>query len=188
MRTALLEASSQKPEAMNIVLIGMRGAGKTAVARRVARQLGREYVEMDELIAKKAGMRIPEIVKNLGWDYFRDRETEVAREVSQSTNAVISAGGGVIVRPENIMNLKKNGTIVFLKVNIDTLLMRTGNDPNRPYLTGAKTRKEDMEKVLEQRKDLYLQAADIIIDANNKPLGKIVEEVILATKGDTFRG
>src|SRR5687767_4298118 len=109
---------------MNIVLIGMRGAGKTTVAKKIAEKLGKPFIEMDDLIVEKAQMKIPEIVETHGWDYFRDLESEVANQVATKENIVISAGGGVVTRPGNINALKKNGVIVFLQVSVDELLKR----------------------------------------------------------------
>ena len=168
---------------MNIVLIGMRGAGKTTVAKKVAEKLSRPFIEMDDLIVEKEQMKIPEIVEKHGWDYFRDLESEVASEVATKENVVISAGGGIVTRPENILALKKNGVIVFLQVSVDELLKRIGDDPNRPYLAGKKTVREDMEEVSEERKNLYLSSADEIVDTNNKSVDDVVIDALEKVKG-----
>ena len=87
---------------MNIVLIGMRGSGKTAVGKILSQRLGREMVELDELVAQKAGQSIPKIVAHQGWEQFRDIEEEVTAEVSQRDNIIIATGGGVVTREPNI--------------------------------------------------------------------------------------
>jgi shikimate dehydrogenase len=152
---------------MNIVLIGMRGSGKTAVGKILAQRLGRELIEMDELIAEKAGLSIPQIVKEHGWERFRDLEEELAAEVAKRDNIINATGGGVVIRELNVSRLKQNGLVVWLNAAVDTLLERIGDDDQRPLLTG-KSRREDMEITLAEREPLYQKAADITIDTENK--------------------
>ncbi len=87
---------------MNIVLIGYRGTGKSEVGSILARELGMELIGMDAEIVKWTGMTIPEIVVKYDWPGFRDRESELARDLSGKDNTVIATGGGIIERPENI--------------------------------------------------------------------------------------
>lgn len=162
---------------MNIVLTGMRGSGKTSMGRILAKKLGKQFLEMDELIIKKAGMTIPQIVAGGGWPKFRDIEEAVCREISPSDNAVIATGGGVITREQNITNLKKNGRLIYLTVTLDTLLQRIGNDPARPSLTG-KSQREDMATVLAERRPIYERSADFIIDTEGKTTKEVAEEII----------
>jgi shikimate dehydrogenase len=162
---------------MNIVLIGMRGSGKTTAGRILARKLGRELVEMDELIAQKVGLNIAEIVERHGWERFRDIEEEVASEVAERDNIVNAAGGGVVTREKNVQELKRNGISVWLKAGVDTLLERTKEDSQRPLLVG-KTQREDMEITLNQRKALYHKAADLIIDTENKTPEEVASAII----------
>jgi len=161
---------------MNIVLIGMRGSGKTAVGKILAQKLGRELIEMDELIVSKAGLSIPEIVARHGWESFRDLEEEVVAKLSKRDNIVNATGGGVVVREPNITRLKQNGLLVWLTANVDTLLQRIGEDESRPLLKG-KTRREDMEITLAERQSLYRKAADIAIDTENKTPEAIAETI-----------
>ncbi|HUT97178.1 MAG TPA: shikimate dehydrogenase [Dehalococcoidales bacterium] len=165
---------------MNIVLIGMRGAGKTAVGRILAQKMERELVEIDELIARKAGMSIPRIVAEHGWEGFRDLEQEITAELSRRDNIIIATGGGVVVREPNIAKLKQNGLLVWLTADIDTLLKRIGDDDSRPLLKG-KTRRQDLEITLAERTPLYQKAADITIDTENRT-PEAVAELIAATK------
>lgn len=162
---------------MNIVLIGMRGSGKTTVGKLLAQHLKKDFIAVDELVAKKAGMTIAQIVEEYGWEYFRDLESKVTKEISQKDNVIIAAGGGVVVRPKNVKALKEHGKLFWLTVNIDTLLKRIGNDANRPSLTG-KSPKEDMEEIQKQRQKLYEQAADVIIDTENVTPREVMEEII----------
>jgi len=159
---------------MNIVLIGMRGSGKTAVGKVLAQRLGRELIEMDKLITQKAKLSIPEIVKKHGWEGFRDIEEEITAGVAKRDNIINATGGGVVVRGQNISRLKQNGLVVWLTASVDTLLQRIGEDEGRPSLTG-KTHREDMEITLAERQPLYQKAADITIDTENKTPQAVAE-------------
>jgi len=163
---------------MNIVLIGMRGSGKTTVGKILARKLGRELVEMDELITQKMGLSVPEIVEKFGWKRFRDIEEEIASEVAGRDNIVNATGGGVVTREKNVMKLKKTGALVWLKAGADTLLKRIGEDTNRPPLVMGRTRRGDIEITLNERKPLYQKAADLVVDTENKTPEEVAELVM----------
>lgn len=163
---------------MNIVLIGMRGSGKTTVAHLLSKQLKKQMVEMDKMIVKKTKLTIPEIVEKYGWDYFRDKETEAVEEISKKDNIIISTGGGVVTRIKNIELLKKNGLVFLLKVSVDTLLKRIGDDPNRPSITQKKSRREDMEEILKQREGQYCSAADWIIDTEENNASQVASIIL----------
>jgi shikimate kinase len=163
---------------MNIVLIGMRGSGKTTVGSILARRLGRELVEMDDLIARKAGMSIPEIVAKHGWAKFRDIEAELTPAVSRRNNAIISAGGGVVTKGNNIKELKNNGVLVWLNASVDSLLGRIGQDPGRPPFVNGRSQREDMALTLAEREPLYQQAADFTVDTEHKTPEAVAEEII----------
>jgi shikimate dehydrogenase len=162
---------------MNIVLIGMRGSGKTAVGKILAQKLGRELVEMDELIAQKAGLSIPEIVEKHGWERFRDLEEEITAVVARRDNLINATGGGVVIRGQNVSRLKQNGLLVWLTANIDTLLRRIGEDDQRPPLVESRSQREDMEITLAERTPLYQKAADITVDTENKTPEAVAETI-----------
>lgn len=166
----------------NLVLIGMRGSGKTTVARLLSRRLGREYVDLDVLVERKAGMSILEIVKKHGWDYFRDMESDMVREVSARNGAVISTGGGIVTRTKNIEAIKTNGLCIFLKAPVEVLMRRIAEDDSRPALTSAATPKEEMEKLLADRAHLYEAAADETIDSGKDAPDEAVREIMLKLK------
>jgi shikimate kinase len=163
---------------MNIVLIGMRGSGKTTVGSILARKLGRELVEMDELIARRAGMSIPEIVAKHSWTKFRDIEAELTPAVSRRNNAIISAGGGVVTRKNNIKELKKSGVLVWLNASVDSLLERIGQDPGRPPFVNGRSQRDDMALTLAEREPLYRKAADFIVETERKTPEVVAEEII----------
>jgi shikimate kinase len=173
---------------MNIVLIGMRGSGKTTVGRILALKLGREFIEMDELIARKAGLSIPEIVKKYGWTKFRELEEEITSEVARRDNIINASGGGVVTRENNVVKLKKNGVLVWLQADVDTLVSRIGDDTNRPPLVNGKSRREDMELTFKERKPLYQKAADFVVNTENKAPEEAAEAIIKLLAVRRFTG
>ncbi len=167
---------------MNIVLVGMRGSGKSTVAKILAKTLKRTYVELDDEIAKKAGARISDVVQRQGWNYFREREAEVVEETSRSENIVISTGGGVVLQEKNVQALKKNGVCIFLSAPLEELLPRIGETSTRPRLTGAKTMKEELERVWEERRPLYEKAADETVDTTGMKPHDIADAIMQILK------
>jgi len=151
---------------MNIVLIGYRGTGKSAVGQILAERPNRECVSMDARIVEKAGAPIPQIVEQRGWPGFRDIETEVAQELAAQDNLIIDAGGGVIERPENIEALRNNGAIIWLQASVATIVSRIEADTQRPSLTGAKSFTDEVTEVLERRTPLYQAAAQYTVDTD----------------------
>jgi len=172
---------------MNIVLIGMRGSGKTTVGRILAQKMGREFIEMDELITRKAGLGIPEIVEKHGWEKFRGLEEELTGEVAERDNIINASGGGIVTRENNVIKLKKSGVLVWLQADIDTLVNRIGEDFDRPPLVEGRSRREDMELTLKERKALYQHAADLTVNTENKTPEEVADLVInlLAVRGYT---
>src|SRR5205085_1784803 len=151
---------------MNIVLIGYRGAGKSAAGRRLAARLGRKLVSTDAEIVKRAHRTIPEIVAQEGWEYFRDLESDICRELARHDQLVIDTGGGAILRTENIEALKKNGTVFWLKTSARTIKKRIGGDTQRPSLTGTKSFVDEIQNVLQERMPKYQAAADHVIETD----------------------
>ena len=106
---------------MNIVLVGYRGTGKSAVGQILAQNLGLSYVEMDAEIVSQAGQTIPEFVAAHGWDSFRDLESNILFELTQQTGWVIDTGGGVIERPANHPLLTKGNLVCWLTATLPVL-------------------------------------------------------------------
>ena len=164
----------------NVVLIGMRGCGKTSVATKLSRRTGKECLELDEILVQRVGMSIPEIVSSEGWIKFRDYESTIAFEVSRKQNKIISTGGGVVLRPENMEVLKGNGIVVYLDCTLDVLVKRVGDDPNRPPLTKENTRRKETQTLLVERESLYEKYADIIINADGPDIEQQAAEILSA--------
>ncbi len=171
-----IKISSIQP---NIVLIGMRGCGKTTVAAAVAKKIKRECLDLDSIMVKKLGMNTYDIVKKYGWDYFREHESAIAMELSRTQNKVISTGGGIILKPENITALKQSGVVILLRTSKSVLVERLANSHHRPPLTRAKTLDAEVQQVLEARRLLYEAAADIIIDTDSLRPAEVSRQILL---------
>ena len=138
----------------NIVLTGFMGTGKTAVARLLAKKLKLKYVSTDGLIEEKEKIPIARIFAEKGEGYFRKIEKEVIEDVSAMENAVIDAGGGAIIDPENVRNLKKKGKVFCLWAEPEVILARTKKYSTRPLLN-VKDPLGAIKKLLAERKPFY---------------------------------
>lgn len=163
---------------MNIVLIGYRGTGKSAVGRRLAARLGRTLLSTDAEIVRRAHRTIPEIVAQDGWEYFRDLESSICRELAARDQLVIDTGGGAILRMQNVEALKENGTLFWLTASVETIVKRIGGDTQRPSLTGAKSFVDEIQEVLRERTPKYQAAADHVITTDDRSLDQLVETVL----------
>ena len=163
---------------MNIALIGYRGTGKSIAGEITSERLGMKCIGMDLRIVEKAGMSIPDIVKNHGWVAFRDIESEVVRELAEFDKIIIDTGGGVIERPENIAVLKANSCIIWLKASTSVIVSRIQGDTERPSLTGEKSFTEEVEEVLEQRTPIYASAAEYEIDTGQLTPEQVADRII----------
>jgi shikimate kinase len=163
---------------MNIVLIGYRGTGKSAVGSLLASRLGRLLVSTDAEIVKRAQRTVPEIIAQEGWEYFRDLESDICRELADRDQLVIDTGGGAILRTQNIESLKKNGTVFWLTATVETLVRRIGSDNQRPSLTGTKSFVDEIQDVLQERIPKYQAAADHVIATDHRSINQLVETVL----------
>ncbi|MGC9259733.1 MAG: shikimate kinase [Phycisphaerae bacterium] len=162
---------------MNIVLIGYRGVGKSTIGKQLAGRMGMDFVDTDELIMQRSGKTIREIFEQGGEPLFRDLESAVIDDLVESDNAVIAAGGGVVLRKANIEKLQANGRIVWLQAPAQVLWERisadTATSANRPNLTSAGGL-EEILRLLQIRAPLYASAADIAMDVANMHPDQIV--------------
>ena len=138
------------------------GAGKSTVGWELARLLHRTLIDSDKFIVQTAEMSIPEIFKSRGEAYFRSLETDCIRELSEQKRRVISCGGGVVLRRENVDVMKKGGTIVLLEASPEVILERVSRNNHRPLLEGRKNI-DDIKKMMDDRLPHYREAADITV-------------------------
>ncbi|QQR84012.1 3-phosphoshikimate 1-carboxyvinyltransferase [Candidatus Peregrinibacteria bacterium] len=150
----------------HLVLTGMRGVGKTYYAQQLAKVLNRRAVDLDDEIEKAAGMSIFEIVQQQGWDRFREIEQKMCSYFNSFAEPlVIATGGGVVFNPHNIELLKQNGWMAFLFADPSVLLERRQKQPDhRPPFRSDETLEQEIERVWNERRNLYLDYADVVWD------------------------
>lgn len=161
----------------NIVLIGFMGAGKTTISEYLSTMFAMRIVEMDQIIAEREHMTIPDIFETYGEEYFRNLETELLIEMQSERNAVISCGGGVAMRERNVVEMKKNGRVVLLTATPEVIYERVKDSDDRPVLRGRKNVK-GIAELMEQRREKYEAAADLVIHTDNKTVLEICEELV----------
>ena len=163
----------------NIVFVGFMGSGKTTLSKVLYKELVKEnpdikLIDTDAYIEEKLSRKISDIFANEGEAYFRDIETETLRELADAKGTIIvSCGGGIVERKENLPILKSIGTVVFANTPIDILWKRVGNDPSRPLSKD----KDAFFALYNKRLNLYTEVADVIIDTGNGSIEKCVETV-----------
>ena len=155
-------------QTLNIVLVGMSGVGKSTIAKVLAKTLGRDLVDTDQLIVQKTGKDIPTIFAENGEEYFRELESDVLKEVGVLTGKVIATGGGVVTKERNYFPLKQNGLIFFIQRDLDKVSRK-----GRPLATSLDAVKELFEK----RKPMYQAFADYTI-SNDKGIEDAVKEIV----------
>ncbi len=164
-------------KAGNIFLIGFMGCGKSTVALKLNQMYGMHVVELDQEISNRLRMSIPDIFEQYGEGYFRDLESELLKEIQADLNLVVSCGGGVVLREQNVAEMKKKGRIVLLTAKPENVLKRVIEKDDRPILKGRKT-VEDIEALMEARREKYEGAADIVVATDDKSIAEICDEII----------
>lgn len=161
----------------NIVLIGMMGSGKSTIGHLIDAKLKDfQFLDIDKEIEKLAQKHISEIFSEHGESHFRELEHEMIKKYSNYHNQVISTGGGVVEKVENIELLKKNSIIFYLKASAKELYARVRHTKHRPLL-----QKSNPQKIIEdliKKREKYYKQADFEINTENKELLEIVEEII----------
>ena len=161
----------------NIVLIGFMGAGKTSISEYLKTLFAMDVIEMDQIIAEREGMSIPDIFEVHGEQYFRDLETNLLIEMQSRKNVVISCGGGTPLRECNVVEMKKNGRVVLLTASPETIFDRVKDSHDRPVIENNKN-VPFIADLMEKRRAKYEAAADIIINTDGKSLIEVCEELV----------
>jgi len=168
-----------------IVLVGLMGAGKTTIGRRLAAALMLPFIDADEEIERAAGLPVAEIFARHGEPDFRRGERRVIERLLQGGSHVLATGGGAFMDPETRALVRAQAISVWLRADIDVLMRRVEKRDNRPLLQGGDPRAV-LERLMAERYPIYAQA-DVTVDSNNGPHGAAVTLVLqaLAQRGRT---
>lgn len=161
----------------NIILIGFMGTGKSTVSEYLSKELKMDEVDMDALIVKREGISISQMFEQYGESYFRDKETQALIDVQKRNHLIVSCGGGIVLRDENVEHMKQNGRVVLLTATPKTIYERVKNSKERPILNSNMS-VEYIAELMEKRRERYMQAADIVISTDGKSIPQICEEII----------
>ena len=161
----------------NIFLIGFMGAGKSSVAAGLGTLLKLPVVEMDQYISENEKMTIPEIFEKKGEPYFRKCETDLLKSFCTEEARIISCGGGVAMRQENVDVMHSCGTVILLTATAEVILERVKDNNDRPLLQNKKNVK-DIEALMEQRRPKYEAAADITIDTSALDVKQVCQSIL----------
>ncbi len=160
----------------SIVLVGLMGAGKTTVGRRLAQRLGLPFVDADTEIEKAAGKSIPEIFEEDGEEFFRAGEEKVIARLLDGGPQVLATGGGAWMREATRERVCEKGISIWLKADIEVLMERVMRRPGRPLLETDDPRVV-MERLMEERYPLYA-LADITVESRDVPHQAVVAGII----------
>lgn len=165
----------------NLYLIGMMGAGKTTIGRKLANRLGYRFLDTDALIEAAAGKPITEIFASQGEAAFRELETQVLSQVAAHTNLVVATGGGIVTRQMNWSYLH-HGVVIWLDVPVPVLVSRLSDDTDRPLLKDVSLG-DKLDALIDERGDRYAQA-DIRIGYEGRSVGKTCDRIITALQAN----
>lgn len=161
----------------NIALIGFMGCGKSTISSALHELYGMQVVEMDQEIVNQEGMSISDIFQKHGEEYFRTLETELLIRLQSDNHVVISCGGGVPMRERNVVEMKKNGVVVWLMANPETIYDRVKDNHDRPLLEGNMN-VEYISQLMEKRREKYEAAADVRVSTDGRSAEEICEEIM----------
>ncbi len=168
----------------NIVIIGFMGAGKSEIGKALAARVGMKYIDTDSIIGSEEGRSISDVFEKDGETYFRNLETKLLDKLSGTTNHVISTGGGMVLREENVKKLKSFGPLVLLTSKPEIIEKRLSAVSDRPLLNvpdpGAKIR-----EMLKARNPVYNHVADFTVDTSEISIDEAVDRIAKFYKGET---
>ena len=152
------------------------GSGKSAVGRRLARELGRPFVDSDAVIEQRSGVDIPFIFEREGEAGFRQRERRVIDELTLLPDIVLATGGGSAEDPDNRAHLAGRGTVVYLHASVEQQLRRTRRGRQRPMLKGGEP-KDILGRLMATREPQYREIAHLVVDTDGRKVAAVVREI-----------
>jgi shikimate kinase len=163
--------------AERVLLIGMMGSGKTTVGRALAERLRWPHLDSDEQVERRTGRTVPQILEEDGEAAFRAEEKRaLAEAVTSDGPAVVSVAGGAVLDPDNRRRIRDGGTVVWLRGDIEHLASRVGDGKGRPLLEGDVV--GNMRRLYSQRRPIYEELADTIVDVDAASPGEIVDAIV----------
>lgn len=161
-----------------LFLIGYRGTGKTTLGKKIAKELNYTFLDLDSEIVKKTKKTIPQIFETEKEIGFREYEHNALIDSIKKENVIVSCGGGIITRKDNIKLLKENGIVCLLTANPKTIYDRIYLDKTRPKLTNNKNLMQEIVLMLNKRNAAYQKTKDFEISTENKTQMQCVEEIL----------
>lgn len=166
-----------KTEKKNIFLVGPMGAGKTSVARALAKHLRKDCYDSDEEIENKTGVSLSWIFDLEGMDGYRQREMRIIDELSKLENIVLSTGGGCIETPKVRDILQERGIVIYMEVSLETQLNRLKRDKRRPQLQGENPQ-EVLIRLWEEREPIYENVADFTVITDRRSVRDVCDDIL----------
>ncbi|WP_341896808.1 shikimate kinase [Ferrovibrio terrae] len=166
----------------SLVLVGLMGAGKSSIGRRLAHRLGFDFLDADVEIEKAAGATIPEIFAEHGETAFRDGERKVIARLLDQPRIVLATGGGAYMNAETRARIRERGRSIWIKADLDVLVKRCARRSNRPLLANGDLR-GTLEKLMRERYPVYAEA-DVTVTSIEGPHDAVVEQIIQALPAD----
>ena len=165
---------------MQVVLIGFMGVGKTTIGKLLSKKLDIEFIDLDTEIEKQSEIKISEMFKLYGEDYFRKEESKTLDKSLKNKDVVIATGGGIVSCCDNINTLKQCKNVIFLDASTKTLVSHLTEEDiqKRPLLKNSENIKETIQQLLDKRYDNYIKASNYIVNIDNKQPETIVNEII----------
>jgi shikimate kinase len=163
----------------NIFLVGPMGSGKSAVGRRLARELGLDFIDSDAEIERRTGVDIAYIFDKEGEAGFRQREAEIIADLTGRTGLVLATGGGAILDAGSRERLRSRGRVVYLRTTVDQQMARTRHSADRPLLNNADPR-GTLERLMAVRAPLYDEVAAITVDTDGRKVKTVVDQILRA--------
>lgn len=167
---------SESNESRSIFLVGPMGSGKSAVGRRLARDIGAEFCDSDAVVEQRTGVEISFIFEKEGEAGFRRREEQVIEELTRRSGVVLATGGGAVLAAENRSHLAGRGRVVYLHATVEQQVERTSHSKNRPLLAAGEPA-QVLTELMATRDPLYREVADLCVETDGRTVAAVVGEI-----------